>query len=128
MKRRTFIKNTGLVAAGITVLDFPVFGKNAPSNKVIVAVMGVNSRGAYLAKCYSGLPNVEVAYICDVEDGAIKNGLEALKNASRKPPIEKDIRKLVTKKDFDALIIAAPDHWHTPACNIGSIEWKTCIC
>ena len=74
-----------MVAAGITVLNFPVFGKNAPSNKVIVAVMGVNSRGAYLAKCYSGLPNVEVAYICDVEDGAIKNGLEALKNASRKP-------------------------------------------
>lgn len=124
MKRRTFIKNTGLVAAGITVLDFPVFGKNAPSNKVIVAVMGVNSRGAYLAKCYSGLPNVEVAYICDVEDGAIKNGLEALKNASRKPPIEKDIRKLVTKKDFDALIIAAPDHWHTPASILGVSNGK----
>ncbi len=124
MKRRTFIKNTGLVAAGITVLDFPVFGKNAPSNKVIVAVMGVNSRGAYLAKCYSGLPNVEVAYICDVEDGAIKNGLEALKNASRKPAIEKDIRKLVTKKDFDALIIAAPDHWHTPASILGVSNGK----
>lgn len=124
MKRRTFIKNAGVVAAGITVLDFPVFGKNAPSNKVIVAVMGVNSRGAYLAKCYSGLPNVEVAYICDVEDGAIKNGLEALKNVSRKPIIIKDIRELVTKKDFDALIIAAPDHWHTPATILGVSNGK----
>ena len=41
--------------------------------------MGVNSRGSYLAKSYAQLPNVEIAYICDVEDGAIKNGFDALK-------------------------------------------------
>jgi len=27
---------------------------------------------------------------------------------------DKRYRELVTKKDFDGLIIAAPDHWHTP--------------
>ncbi|MEX6690617.1 Gfo/Idh/MocA family oxidoreductase [Danxiaibacter flavus] len=119
MQRRTFIKNTSLATAGLTILNFPVFGKNAPSNKVIVAVMGVNSRGAYLAKCYSELENVEVGYICDVEEKAIGNGLEALKKAPRKPGIVKDIRKLVAQKDFDALIIAAPDHWHAPAAILG---------
>jgi predicted dehydrogenase len=77
--------------------------------------MGVNSRGAYLAKCYSQLPNVEVAYICDVEDNAIKNGLEAVKDSNRKPVVYKDIRKLLKQNDFDALIIATPDHWHAPA-------------
>src|SRR5712691_5010972 len=115
MERRKFIKDAGLATAGITILNFPVFGKNAPSNKVVLAVMGVNSRGAYLAKSFSGLQNVEVAYICDVEDKAIQNGLDALKNAARKPTIVKDIRRLVTQKDFDALLIATPDHWHTPA-------------
>ena len=60
--------------------------------------MGVNSRGAYLAKCFSQLNNVEVAYICDVEEKAIGNGLEALKEAQRKPTIIKDIRQLVRKK------------------------------
>ena len=68
MHRRKFIQNASLATAGISILNFPVFGKNAPSNKVTVAVMGVNSRGSYLAKCYSQLPNVEVAYICDVEE------------------------------------------------------------
>jgi predicted dehydrogenase len=119
MNRRNFIKNTSLATAGITVLNFPVFGKNAPSNKVVLAVMGVNSRGSYLAKSFSSLPNVEVAYICDVEDHAIQNGMDALKNARRKPSVVKDIRKLVTQKDFDALLIAAPDHWHTPAAILG---------
>jgi predicted dehydrogenase len=124
MDRKTFIKNTGIAAAGITILDFPVFGRNSPSDKVIVAVMGVNSRGAYLAKSFATLPNVEVAYICDVEDKAIKSGLDALKNASRKPVVIKDIRDLVSKKDFDALIIAAPDHWHTPATILGVSNGK----
>jgi len=119
MRRREFIRNASVAATGLTVLNFPVFGKNAPGNKVTVAVMGVNSRGAYLAKCYSQLQNVEVAYICDVEDKAIGNGLNALKDAPRKPTVIRDIRKLLEQKDFDALIIAAPDHWHTPAAILG---------
>lgn len=125
MKRRDFVKKTSLATAGgLTILNFPVFGKNAPSNKVVVAIMGVNSRGAYHAKSFSSLPNVEVGYICDVEDGAIKNGLNALKDAARKPIIEKDIRKLVKMTDFDALVIAAPDHWHTPASLLGLANGK----
>ena len=125
MKRRDFIKNGTLAtAAGIQILNFPIFGKAAPSNKVILAVMGVNSRGSYLAKSYAQLPNVEIAYICDVEDGAIKNGFDALKNAPRKPALVKDIRELVKKNDFDGLLIAAPDHWHTPATILGVSHGK----
>lgn len=116
MKRRDFVKKSSLATAGgVTILNFPVFGKNAPGNKVVVAIMGVNSRGSFHAKSFSSLPNVEVGYICDVEDGAIKNGLKALQGVSRQPIIEKDIRKLVKRSDFDALVIAAPDHWHAPA-------------
>jgi predicted dehydrogenase len=125
MKRRDFIKNGTLAtAAGIQILNFPIFGRAAPSNKVILAVMGVNSRGSYLAKSYAQLPNVEIAYICDVEDGAIKNGFDALKSATRKPILIKDIRELVKKNDFDGLLIAAPDHWHTPAAILGVSHGK----
>ena len=124
MQRRNFIRNASLAGAGVTILNFPVFGKNAPSNKVVLAMMGVNSRGAYLAKTYSSLPNVEIAYICDVEDKAIQNGFDAVKGAARKPQLVKDIRTLVTKKDFDALVIAAPDHWHAPAAILGVTHGK----
>lgn len=110
MQRRTFIKDAGLATAGITILNFPVFGKYVPSNKITIAVMGLNGRGTYLAESFSKLPNVEVAYLCDVEEGAIAKGLKAFANAERKPIIIKDIRDLVNKKDFDALVIAAPDH------------------
>src|SRR6202000_1633104 len=100
MHRRKFIRDASLATAGITILNFPVFGKNARSNKVILVVMGLNGRGSYLAKCYSQLPNVEIAYICDVEAGAIKKGFDALKNTPRKPELVHDIRKLLERKDL----------------------------
>jgi predicted dehydrogenase len=124
MKRREFIKATSFTAAGITFLDFPVFGKNVPSNKVQLAVMGVNSRGAYLAQCFKDLPNVEIAYLCDVEEKALVNGLKPFADAARKPVVVKDIRELVKKKDFDGLLIAAADHWHAPAAILGVTHGK----
>src|SRR5688500_16144591 len=115
MERRKFIKETSLAAAGVTILNFPIFGRKTPGNKIVLAVMGVNSRGNFLAESFSKLENVEVAYICDVEDNAVKKGIDAVKDAKRKPVVIKDIRKLVELKDFDGLLIAAPDHWHAPA-------------
>jgi predicted dehydrogenase len=124
LNRRDFIKNTSFATAGITILNFPVFGKNAPSNKVTVAVMGLNGRGAYLAECFAKLSNVQVAYLCDVEEKAIANGLKPFAAAAKKPAVIKDVRELVNKKDFDALIIAAPDHWHAPAAILGVTHGK----
>jgi predicted dehydrogenase len=115
MKRSTFIRQSSTLAAGITILPFPIFGKNAPSNKVVLAVKGVNSRGAYLAESFIKLNNVEVAYLCDVEDSAIANGLKPFSQAAKQPEIVRDVRQLVAKPDFDALVIASPDHWHAPA-------------
>lgn len=86
--------------------------------------MGVNGRGSYLAKSFSQFPDVEVAYICDVEDKAIQNGLNALKGAAKQPVVIKDIRKLVEQKDLDAFLVAAPDHWHTPASILGVTHGK----
>jgi len=124
MQRRTFIKNATIATAGATILNFPVFGKKAPGNKIILAVAGLNSRGSYLAESFMKLPDVEIAYLCDVEDGAIKNGLDKCKNAARQPTVIKDIRRLVEKKDFDALVVATPDHWHTTAAILGVTHGK----
>lgn len=125
MEPRTSLKSSTLTTAGgLAILNFPLLGKNAPSNKVVVAIMGVNSRGSYHTEKFSQISGAEVAYICDVEDGALKNGLNALKEAPRKSKIEKDIRKLVTKTDFDVLVIAAPDHWYAPAALLGVSNGK----
>lgn len=118
--RREFIRNMSL--ASTTVLFSPLlssaknFYKGAPNSKVIIAVMGTNSRGTYLAKTFAALPNVEVAYICDVDAKVLERTIADIEKISgKKPQGFTDLRKLLEQKDFDGLAIAAPDHWHTPA-------------
>lgn len=125
MNRRTFITTGAVTAAGLQILPFPLFGKNSPAEKLIVGVMGTQSRGSYLAGLLARTEGVEVAYICDVEDGAIANGVNAVKKyQSREPKVIKDVRRLVEEKDLDALFIAAPDHWHAPAAILAASAGK----
>jgi predicted dehydrogenase len=120
--RREFLKKAGLGTAAITIggigsgFSARSYSKIIGANERInIAIMGLNSRGSAHAHDFSKLNDVEVTWLCDVEEGALKKGLDALKDAPRKPNIEKDIRKLLTRTDFDALSIATPDHWHAPA-------------
>src|SRR5206468_1381946 len=60
-------------------------------------------------------PDVEIAYICDVDDRAIAKGVKAaLKRQKTEPKGVKDFRKLLEDKSLDAVTIATPDHWHAP--------------
>jgi predicted dehydrogenase len=116
MKRKTFIYQTALTASSLLFSGKLLAFSGSPANKVRIAVMGVNSRGLYLALAFAKLKDVDVAYICDPEQNALNKAVEAVeKIAGRKPQAFVDIRKLVEQKDFDALVIAAPDHWHAPA-------------
>jgi predicted dehydrogenase len=116
MDRKTFIYNSSLAAASILLPKNLFAFSGSPANKVIVAIMGANGRGSFLATRFAKLPDVEVAYICDVDEKVIaKSTEEVSKITGKKPQGITDLRKLLEKKDFDALVIAAPDHWHAPA-------------
>ncbi len=114
--RRDFIKQSALAGAGVLLAPSVFsFGKSQ-IEKVVVGVVGTNSRGHYLARMFAQLPNVEVGYICDVDQQVLdKTVAEIEKLTGKKPKGEKDVRKLVEAKDLDAVVIAAPDHWHAPA-------------
>jgi len=114
--RRTFIKQSGMAGAGIFLAP-NVFGfQGSPAEKVVIGMMGTNSRGFFLAKMLSKLPNVEVGYICDVDETVVAKTIEMIeKETGKKPQGFKDIRLMLERKDIDAIVIAAPDHWHAPA-------------
>lgn len=90
-----------------------ILGSN---ERILASVMGVNSRGNALAQNFAGQNNCDVIHICDVDKRAITKCIDALK---ARQTIEakgfRDFRKSLEDKDVDALIIAAPDHWHAPA-------------
>jgi len=130
--RRDFIKNT---LAGTALLSFggilPGFSPKSyakivgANEKVRVGIMGVNSRGFALASNYALQPNCEVIYISDVDSRASAKCIAKVEELSgSKPKNQPDFRKALEDKDMDALVVAAPDHWHAPAAILASKAGK----
>ncbi|MGH9675079.1 MAG: Gfo/Idh/MocA family protein, partial [Bryobacteraceae bacterium] len=58
-------------------------------------------------------PNVRVASLCDIDERLFAEAVaEVEKAGGAKPETFVDIRKLLERKDLDAVSIATPDHWH----------------
>jgi predicted dehydrogenase len=90
-----------------------IIGSN---DRIAVSVMGVNSRGKALASNFARQEDCEVLHICDVDSRAILACQERLKAIQEvKTSGFRDFRESLEDKDIDALVIAAPDHWHAPA-------------
>jgi predicted dehydrogenase len=118
--RRDFIKQSALAGAGVLTSSNLFAFRGTPNEKVVIGVMGTNSRGAFLAKSFAQLPNVEVGFICDVDSNVLAKTIADIeKQTGKKPKGFTDIRKMLEAKDLDGLAIAAPDHWHTPAAIMG---------
>jgi predicted dehydrogenase len=121
--RRDFIKRSVgasvAVAAGGILPGYSALGYSrimGSNDRVKVSVMGVNSRGYALARNFARQDNCDVIHICDVDSRAIQKCIEGLVEYQEfKAEGYRDFRKSLESKDIDALVIAAPDHWHAPA-------------
>lgn len=121
--RREFIKKAGVGIAGLTFGGvLPGFSAESynrivgSNDRVNTAFIGVNSRGNALAQNFSRLPECNITTICDVDKRAIGKCLKNLNGlAGKAPKGEQDLRKVFADKQVDAVVIAMPDHWHTPA-------------
>jgi len=119
--RRLFLKAGLSIAATSSLLHRgQTFAEtstaNATASTVALGVMGVNNRGAALASGFAKLPNVRVETICDVDSlvaGRVTDKLS--KEISHTPNIVSDFRRILDDKKIDAIVIAAPNHWHAPA-------------
>ncbi|PYJ10579.1 MAG: dehydrogenase, partial [Verrucomicrobia bacterium] len=70
LNRREFVRRAALATAAAPAVLRAVRGAAAPSNRVVLAVMGTNSRGTALARGFARLEGAEVAWICDVDERA----------------------------------------------------------
>src|SRR2546427_2253883 len=101
---KTASKTTGAagVFAGLTFLTRPerVFGAN---DRVRVAVCGLRSRGKDHLEEFSRVPNVEIAALCDVDDGVLN---KCRSEVGGNPRTFKEVRRLLEDQSLDAISIA----------------------
>ncbi|MFB6271633.1 MAG: Gfo/Idh/MocA family oxidoreductase [Salinibacter sp.] len=124
LHRRDFLKRTAAAGVGLSVAGHlsTALGAGAPNDRVVMGVMGVNSRGHYLTEAFARSEGAEVGYVCDVDSRAIDRAIASITEPDGGEPMQErtpegvtDVRRMLENDDLDAIAIAAPDHWHTPA-------------
>ena len=87
----------------------------ANDDRLRIGVMGL-SRGMAHIDCYTKIPGVEVAYVCDVDQRRLAAGAKRVSESDSKDVIAvDDFRRILDDPSVDAISIAAPNFWHAPA-------------
>ena len=106
MTRRHFIS----AAAGAPAL----LQAQSPNDVIRVGVIGVGNRGSFLLRQVLKAPNVKVVAICDIDPDRLKRAGQqaAAREGNGTPDLMTDFRKLLDRKDIDAVVIATPVDLH----------------
>jgi predicted dehydrogenase len=90
--------------------------KAAPSDKLRVAVVGVNGRGMSHVRAFSSRPDTEIAAVCDVDESTFARAKKEVESKGGKTPAyHQDLRRLLEDKSIDIITVATPNHWHSLA-------------
>ena len=125
LPRRDFVERALALAATAlargpiaTAAEPPAPTPRATDGRIRVAVIGVNGQGsAHLGELLK-IPGAEVVAICDCDPGAYDRAMQkhfAKEGGGRRPEHVQDIRRLLDRRDVDAVTIATPNHWHALA-------------
>ncbi len=113
IKRRDFLVKTGSGLLGFSILP-GLISKGAPSDRLRIAHIGVGGMGNNHIKWFAEIPEVEQVALCDVDTNHLNQSLKNLRTFKPDSKIKgyTDFRKILDRKDIDAITVATPDHWH----------------
>ncbi len=105
------------VAAKVTMLEprrlWAAAGPVAPSDTVRFGIIGTGTEGCDLLRASLNVPGIECVAGADLYDSRHIAAKEAL--GGKDIETSRDYRRILDRKDIDAVFVATPDHWHRKA-------------
>jgi predicted dehydrogenase len=102
LQRRAFLLGTAAVG---------VLRAQQSGDRVVTAIIGTGNRGSYLLSGILEQPNTKVAAVCDIKPDRLDKA--ATSAAKDSPQTYSDWRKVLERKDVDAVFIATPPYLHS---------------
>jgi len=117
--RRGFLKSAAALAAAPCVIPSSVLGADgavSPSERIVMAGIGIGGRGSGDLQTLMGLPDCQFVAVAEVRKerrDAVKAMIDGhYRNQDCQTYM--DFREVLARKDIDAVLIATSDRWHTP--------------
>lgn len=122
LNRRSFLQR-GAGLAGATVgarvflpsLILAEDGRPPPSERITIGCIGMGGHGTrHNLANYLEQPDAQVVAVCDVDENNLQAARELTNRKYSKAECAayKDFRRILERKDIDAVMISTPDHWH----------------
>jgi predicted dehydrogenase len=118
MKRRDFLHLA--VAAVAATPGRPLFARERQSgpvganNRIRTAIIGSGNRGRAVMREWIEYADTTFVAACDVDKARTDATIAELEKAGHKAEGYEDYRRILERRDVDAVLIATPDHWHSP--------------
>ena len=114
--RRSFLRNTGLSAAGASLLSSASYARVPGANdRVRVGVIGPGGMGTSHINTLVKQKDVQITHVCDVDRNRLAAAAKASTVNDQGPTAVADMRRVLDDRAITAVFIATPDHWHAPA-------------
>ena len=119
--RRKFLKRATAAAAGVAGLPYLIpssalgkAGSVAPSNRVVVGVIGTGGMGMGDIRGFLNKEEVQLVAVCDVDTDHRNQARDIVneKYGNRDCATYNDFRDVIGRSDIDAVLLAVPDQWH----------------
>jgi predicted dehydrogenase len=106
--RRVFLRQAAGAAAACTVL--PKVARADVNSQIRMAVIGFNSRGGSHIEAFKD----HIVALCDCDERVLERAANRFERRNdRKVDQETDFRRILDRKDIDAISTATPNHMHS---------------
>ena len=105
LTRRAFVR-----AGAATALSAATWSRAYGANERIgIGLIGFGLVGRVHTRNFMAQPDAQITAVCDVYQPRLEAAAAMVGGSVAK---QRDFRKLLDRKDVDAVVVATPDHWH----------------